>query len=54
MFGADLQPHSFEVLETLAKGSVVGTGINLSVTDQDTVRNPLYFYIDSETGELLV
>ena len=32
----------------------MGTGISSSVADQDTVRNPFYFYIDSETGAFLV
>ena len=30
---------------------MVGTGIHTSVADQDTVKNPFYFYIVSEEGE---
>jgi hypothetical protein len=43
-------PHRFEVLETLAEGSVVGDEIRHSVADADSeaIQTPFYYYLVSE------
>ena len=46
------QPHTFEILETLTEGSVVGQGMVTSVNDLDTIENQFYFYLVNEDGKL--